>query len=156
MTECQFVDFNHLFHSFTALSTSIALIIYPVSIETTEIPAHTYGAGYGFGWGSLPSDRDYYATSNGFFVDFNHMFNSFTALSTSIALIIYPVSIETAEIPAHTYGAGYGFGWGSAFFFLVSAFCMSLDEVVRESSKAKCCKLCFKSRNSERAELQSV
>ncbi|KAK3105244.1 hypothetical protein FSP39_020667 [Pinctada imbricata] len=79
------------------------------------------------------------------------------ALCTGIALIIYPVYIEVAtDIDTHQYGAGYGFGWGSAFFFLVSAFCMSLDELVRESSKAKCCKLCWKTRNAERAELHNV
>lgn len=78
------------------------------------------------------------------------------AISTGAALIIYPVAMESNNSSsAHQYGPGYGLGWGSAFFFLAAAFCMSLDDLVRESSKAKICRLCFKSRQGDRRE-QSV
>lgn len=81
---------------------------------------------------------------------------SFSAISTGAALIIYPVAMESNNSSsAHQYGPGYGLGWGSAFFFLAAAFCMSLDDLVRESSKAKICRLCFKSRQGDRRE-QSV
>lgn len=80
-----------------------------------------------------------------------------SAISAGAALIIYPIYIETDnKIGSHTYGSGYGLGWGGAFFFLTAALCMSLDELVRESSKAKCCKLCFKPRGDERSESQPV
>lgn len=80
----------------------------------------------------------------------------FSAISTGAALIIYPVAMESNNSSsAHQYGPGYGLGWGSAFFFLAAAFCMSLDDLVRESSKAKICRLCFKSRQGDRRE-QSV
>ncbi|XP_060083854.1 uncharacterized protein LOC132563111 [Ylistrum balloti] len=79
------------------------------------------------------------------------------ALSVGIALIIYPTVMELdPTIEVHLYGPGYGLGWGGAFFFLVAALCMTLDELVRESSRAKCCRFCFKSRQRERSELQRV
>ncbi|XP_069111557.1 transmembrane protein 47-like [Argopecten irradians] len=79
------------------------------------------------------------------------------ALSVGIALIIYPTVMELdPSIQVHLYGPGYGLGWGGAFFFLVAALCMTLDELVRESSRAKCCRFCFKSRQRERSELQRV
>ncbi|XP_062582937.1 uncharacterized protein LOC134244697 [Saccostrea cucullata] len=78
------------------------------------------------------------------------------AISTGAALIIYPVAMESNDSSSsHQYGPGYGLGWGSAFFFLAAAFCMSLDDLVRESAKAKICRLCFKSRQGDRRE-QSV
>ncbi|XP_061163624.1 endoglucanase 4-like [Saccostrea echinata] len=56
------------------------------------------------------------------------------AISTGAALIIYPVAMESNDSSSsHQYGPGYGLGWGSAFFFLAAAFCMSLDDLVRES-----------------------
>uniref|UniRef100_K1QJR7 Endoglucanase n=1 Tax=Magallana gigas TaxID=29159 RepID=K1QJR7_MAGGI len=57
------------------------------------------------------------------------------AISTGAALIIYPVAMESNNSSsAHQYGPGYGLGWGSAFFFLAAAFCMSLDDLMMDSS----------------------
>lgn len=79
-----------------------------------------------------------------------------SAMATGAALVIYPAGIERdGTIPSHYYGSGYGLGWGSAFFFLCAALCMSLDDLVRESAKAKCCRLCFK-RGQAEGESQHV
>ena len=78
-------------------------------------------------------------------------------MSTGAALVIYPAGIEMdSSIESHYYGSGYGLGWGSAFFFLCAALCMSLDDLVRESAKAKCCRLCFKKGQTAGAESQHV
>ncbi|CAG2247973.1 unnamed protein product [Mytilus edulis] len=78
------------------------------------------------------------------------------AMAATIALVIYPAGIEMDKsIASHYYGSGYGLGWGSAFFFLCAALCMSLDDLVRESAKAKCCRLCFKRDRSD-TESQQV
>ena len=73
----------------------------------------------------------------------------FSALSTTIALIIYPIAIAMDDsIHSHTYGSGYGLGWGGTAFFFAASLCMSLDELVRESSQNKCCRyLCWRRRN---------
>jgi hypothetical protein len=56
-------------------------------------------------------------------------------MATGSALVIYPAGIEMdSSIESHYYGSGYGLGWGSAFFFLCAALCMSLDDLVRESA----------------------
>ncbi|KAL5014430.1 hypothetical protein ScPMuIL_008700 [Solemya velum] len=77
------------------------------------------------------------------------------AFSSAMALIIYPVAIEVDhKIELHTYGTGYQLGWGGAAFFLAAAICMSLDELVRETTSMKCCRRCFKKKETERTELQ--
>ncbi|XP_053378552.1 uncharacterized protein LOC128548156 [Mercenaria mercenaria] len=80
------------------------------------------------------------------------------ALSTTVALIIYAVAISTDEsIHSHTYGSGYGLGWGGTAFFFAASFCMSLDELVRESAQNKCCRyLCWRSRSNDRDNSQNV
>lgn len=79
------------------------------------------------------------------------------AMAATVALVIYPAGIEMDKsIASHYYGSGYGLGWGSAFFFLCAALCMSLDDLVRESAKAKCCRLCFKRDRSDGTESQQV
>ena len=79
------------------------------------------------------------------------------ALSATIALLIFPVAIEMDQsISTHRYGLGYGLGWGGAFFFLAAAVCMSLDDLVRESSRAKCCRWCWRSKAQDRNELRQV
>ncbi|XP_067658172.1 uncharacterized protein [Haliotis asinina] len=79
------------------------------------------------------------------------------ALSTGVALIIFPVAVELDHtILSHRYGIGYGLGWGGAFFFFAAAICMTLDELVRESARVKCCKWCWKGSGSERTELRQV
>ena len=72
-------------------------------------------------------------------------------MSSTIALIVYAVAISTdATIGSHTYGSGYGLGWGGTAFYYAASFCMSLDELVRESAQNKCCRAIFwRSRNSE-------
>ncbi|KAK3592582.1 hypothetical protein CHS0354_018850 [Potamilus streckersoni] len=80
-----------------------------------------------------------------------------SALCSCIALVIYPIAIEVdPTINNHTYGTGYGLGWGGTVFFFLASFCMSLDDLVRESSNAKCCRYCWKSSSNERTELQQV
>ncbi|XP_052759673.1 uncharacterized protein LOC128202671 isoform X2 [Mya arenaria] len=73
------------------------------------------------------------------------------AMSSTIALIVYAVAISTDEtIQSHTYGSGYGLGWGGTAFFFAASFCMSLDELVRESAQNKCCRYIFwRSRNND-------
>ncbi|XP_070206529.1 trichohyalin-like [Littorina saxatilis] len=79
------------------------------------------------------------------------------ALSTGVALMVFPIAIEIdRNISSHRYGIGYGLGWGGAFFFLAAAVCMSLDDLVREASRAKCCKWCWKSKHNDRTELRQV
>ncbi|XP_060574753.1 uncharacterized protein LOC132732356 [Ruditapes philippinarum] len=80
------------------------------------------------------------------------------ALSTTVALIIYAVAISMDEsIRSHTYGSGYGLGWGGTAFFFAASFCMSLDELVRESAQNKCCRyLCWRSRSNDRDNSQNV
>ncbi|CAI9728508.1 endoglucanase 4-like isoform X2 [Octopus vulgaris] len=70
------------------------------------------------------------------------------ALSTTVALIIFPVAIEhDLKLLSHHYGTGYGLGWGGTIFFFAAALCMSLDDIVRESSTSICCTLCMGSSN---------
>ena len=62
-----------------------------------------------------------------------------SALLIAFSLVIYPLAIEinwrmSAE---HTYGVGFGLGWGASLFFLSAALCMSIDDVMR--TLAKCC-----------------
>lgn len=84
------------------------------------------------------------------------MFTS-AALSATVALIIFPISVELeSSIHAHRYGIGYGLGWAGTFSFLAAAVCMSLDDLVRESSRTKCCRLCWRGQRSERNELRQV
>lgn len=80
------------------------------------------------------------------------------ALTTTVALIIYAVAISMdASIHSHTYGSGYGLGWGGTAFFFAASFCMSLDELVRESAQNKCCRYLFwRSRSNERENSQHV
>ncbi|KAH9513528.1 hypothetical protein Btru_033277 [Bulinus truncatus] len=79
------------------------------------------------------------------------------ALSASIALLIFPAAIETDNtIKDHQYGVGYGLGWGGALFFLAAAVCMSLDDIVRQSSRTKCCKWCWKGKTNDRNQLRQV
>lgn len=82
----------------------------------------------------------------------------FSALTTTVALIIYAVAISTDEsIRSHTYGSGYGLGWGGTAFFFAASFCMSLDELVRESAQNKCCRYLFwRSRSNDRDNSQHV
>lgn len=68
----------------------------------------------------------------------------FPALSTTVALIIFPVAIENdLKMLTHHYGTGYGLGWGGTIFFFAAALCMSLDDIVRESSTSICCGWCM-------------
>lgn len=68
------------------------------------------------------------------------------ALSTTVALIIFPVAIENdLKMLTHHYGTGYGLGWGGTIFFFAAALCMSLDDIVRESSTSICCGWCMAS-----------
>lgn len=85
-------------------------------------------------------------------------FFSSAAASCTFALLIYPMSIELDKsIEGHRYGIGYGLGWGAAFFFYAAALCMSLDELVRASSRAKCCRCCWdRSNDGERGDLRQV
>ncbi|XP_041377378.1 uncharacterized protein LOC121389795 [Gigantopelta aegis] len=79
------------------------------------------------------------------------------ALSTGVALIIFPIAIELdGQILSHRYGIGYGLGWGGAFFFLAAAVCMTLDELVRESARTRCFRWCWKGKESNRTELRQV
>ncbi|KAI8795998.1 hypothetical protein BgiMline_029698 [Biomphalaria glabrata] len=80
-----------------------------------------------------------------------------SALSASIALLIFPAAIEMDKtIKGHQYGVGYGLGWGGALFFLAAAVCMSLDDIVRQSSRTKCCKWCWKGKTNDRNQLRQV
>ena len=68
-----------------------------------------------------------------------HQSNYISALSTAAALVIYPVAIELERrMAVHTYGVGFGLGWGASFFFLAAALCMSLDDVVRTLARVCC------------------
>ena len=74
-----------------------------------------------------------------------------------MALLVFPIAVEIdRNISSHRYGIGYGLGWGGAFFFLAAAVCMSLDDLVREASRTKCCKWCWKSKHNDRTELRQV
>lgn len=80
-----------------------------------------------------------------------------TAVSASIALLVFPIAVHhDSSIKAHRYGIGYGLGWAGAFFFLAAAVCMSLDDLVRESSRAKCCRWCWRGKHSDRNDLRQV
>ena len=59
-------------------------------------------------------------------------------MSMMVALVVYPAAIELErKVSQHSYGVGFGLGWGAVFFFLLAALCMCLDDVVR--TVAKCC-----------------
>lgn len=79
------------------------------------------------------------------------LYSCISALSTTIALIIYAVEISLdTSIESHNFGTGYRLGWGGTAFFFAASFCMSLDEIVRESAQNKCCRyICFRSRSDE-------
>lgn len=54
------------------------------------------------------------------------------------------------SIESHELGTGFKLGIGGTVFFFAAAFCMSLDEIVRESAQNKCCRyICFRSRNND-------
>ena len=38
----------------------------------------------------------------------------------------------------HSFGVGYGVGWGAAFFFLASSICMCLDELITRCARLRC------------------
>ncbi|BFZ23941.1 hypothetical protein BsWGS_26980 [Bradybaena similaris] len=79
------------------------------------------------------------------------------AVSSTIALLVFPLAVELdSSIRSHRYGLGYGLGWGGAFFFLAAAVCMSLDDLVRESSRAKCCRWCWRGKHNDRNDLRQV
>ena len=66
-----------------------------------------------------------------------------SALSCVAALVVYPVALVVDEdSTVHTFGVGYGLGWVSAVFFLASALCMCLDDLVRAVARGlcKCCR----------------
>ncbi|XP_052285350.1 uncharacterized protein LOC127881489 [Dreissena polymorpha] len=73
------------------------------------------------------------------------------ALSSTIALIIYAVAMSTdSTFASYSFGSGFGLGWAGTAFFYAAAFCMSLDELVRESAQNRCCRYIFwRSRTSE-------
>ncbi|GFO22029.1 endoglucanase [Plakobranchus ocellatus] len=80
-----------------------------------------------------------------------------SALSAIIALLIFPISVEIdSSVASHRYGLGYGLGWGGAFFFLAAAICMSLDDLVRECSRSRCCRYCWRSKHGDRGDLRQV
>ncbi|KAK2143941.1 hypothetical protein LSH36_798g01048 [Paralvinella palmiformis] len=65
------------------------------------------------------------------------------ALATAAALVVYPVAIEVKEdLSEHSFGVGYGLGWVASMFFLASALCMCLDDLVRAFARGlcKCCR----------------
>ena len=64
------------------------------------------------------------------------IFCLFTALCSSVALIIYPKALSVDDnIRLNSYGSGYGLGWGGTAVFFAASQSMSLDELVRESTK---------------------
>lgn len=80
-----------------------------------------------------------------------------SALSAIIALLIFPISVEIdSSVANHSYGVGYGLGWGGAIFFLAAAICMSLDDLVRECSRSRCCRWCWRGRHGDRGDLRQV
>ncbi|CAG5119285.1 unnamed protein product [Candidula unifasciata] len=79
------------------------------------------------------------------------------ALSASVALIVFPIAVELDDtIHSRQYGVGYGLGWVGTLFFVAAAICMSLDDLVRESSRAKCCQWCWRSHQTNGSELRQV
>lgn len=80
------------------------------------------------------------------------------ALSTTVALVMYPIALAIDEaVTSHSYGSGYGLGWGGSAFFFAASFCMSLDDLVRESAQNKCCRyLCWRSRTTGGDGTQNV
>lgn len=79
------------------------------------------------------------------------------ALSATVALIVFPIAVELDDtIHSRHYGVGYGLGWVGTLFFLAAAICMSLDDLVRESSRAKCCRWCWRSHQTDRSDLRQV
>lgn len=58
------------------------------------------------------------------------------ALACSAALVTYPVALQIGpKLPEHSYGFGYGLGWGASICFLAAAICMSVDDMVRHLSE---------------------
>jgi hypothetical protein len=79
------------------------------------------------------------------------------ALSASVALIVFPIAVELdSSIQTHHYSVGYGLGWVGTFLFLAAAVCLSLDDLCRYSSKAKCCRWCWRGKHSDRNDLRRV
>ena len=66
------------------------------------------------------------------------IFSLFTALCSSVALIIYPTALSVDDnIRSYSYRSGYGLGWSGTAFFFAASLCMILDELVRESTQKK-------------------
>ena len=83
---------------------------------------------------------------------------SFSALCSSVALLIYPIALSVDEnLRSYSYGSGYGLGWGGTAFFFAASLCMSLDDLVRESTQNRFCRMiCWRSSSTDGNELQQV
>lgn len=79
----------------------------------------------------------------------------FAGICSMAALITYPAVLETSDLtPKHEYGIGYFLGWGMPLFYFLSAFCMTLDDMIHSVTNCRVC--CRTANNLQTATTASV